>query len=312
MKSTLLLATALCAVLPLAACANPSRANEADELRDRLADLPGVASADLDYTEPITLDSGKLTLTVTLGSDATADDFVAVVTTTYDAFADVHRGEEGDLEVIWGDDTAHLRSFEPEADVDAVSAAAEAAVPVLAGAVARVGFNTQDVVATPHVETQFTVTVEEPGIEGVLAALPDLDRRFGSIEHAGWTVQTAVENSWALNSSDGLPDADQLALLAELRRGLPEGAALWLGDDASMSVFLAAGTTPQDASAMVGRHLAILGGAGKAFYDLQQEWDFVASIINGECYFDSGELGARIERDHADGCTTVDHDVETS
>ncbi|KRB78489.1 hypothetical protein ASE01_04295 [Nocardioides sp. Root190] len=312
MKSTLLLAAVLCSTIPLAACANQSRASEADELREHLASLPGVASADLDYTEPVTLDSGKLTLTVALEPEATADDFVTVVEVTYDAFADVHRGEEGDLEITWGDDSAHLRSFEPDADTAAVAAAAEAAVPVLTEAVTRAEINTQDVAAKPHVETRFTVTVAEPGIEGVLAALPDLDRRFGSIEHAGWTVQTAAENSWALNSSDGLPDAAQLDLLAELRQGLPKGAALWLGDDASMSVFLAAGTTPDDASAMVGRHLAILGGAGKAFYDIQQEWDFVGSIINGECYFDSGELGARIEKDHADGCTKVDHDVETS
>jgi hypothetical protein len=311
MKSTLLLATVLCATLPVAACANPSRSSEADELRDRLADLPGVASVDLDYTEPVTLDSGKLALEVTLEADATGDQFVAVVTTTYDAFAGAHEHEEGDLDISWGDDTAHLRSFEPDADSAAVTAAAEAAVPVLADSIARADLNTQDVEAAPHVETRFTVTVEEPGIEGVLAALPVLERDFGAIEDAGWTVQTAVENSWALSSRNGLPGDEQLALLAELRRDLPAGAAFWLGDDGSTSLFLAAGTTPADAAGTVTRHLVILGGAAEVFYDVQQDWNFVASVIDGECYFDSGELGAAIEKDVAEDCTTIDHDVAT-
>ncbi|NHA01321.1 hypothetical protein G5V59_19725 [Nocardioides sp. W3-2-3] len=84
--------------------------------------------------------------------------------------------------------------FEPDADTAAVKAAAEQAVPVLEAENVRVDLETQDVARAPHVRTRFTVTTA-PGPDALLAALPALDRRFGTIPHADWTVQATPEGS---------------------------------------------------------------------------------------------------------------------
>lgn len=305
MKTPLLLASLTCAALPLlGACAGPSHAGDADELRDRLAGLPGVASAKLDYTAPVTLDSGKLQLRVALAEDADASAVVAVVTTTYDAFAGVHHGEEGDLDVTWRGDVVHLRSFEPDAGTSDVTAAAEQAVPVLEAEDVRVDLETQDVHKAPHVRTRFTVTTA-PGPDALLAALPALDRRFGAIPHADWTVQAAPEGTWTLVSGGGLPHAEQLALFGRLRAGLPRGATVWLGDDGATSLTLPAGTTPEAAAAQVGRQLALLGGARTASYDLMVGESLEVSMIDGECSFDAGPLGQRLRRTHGEQCAKV-------
>lgn len=305
MKSPLVLSLLTCALLPLAAaCANPSHASEADALRDRLAGLPGVTSADLDYTEPITFDSGKLTLTVALAPDADAAAVVEVVATTYAAFAGTHQGEEGDLDLTWRDDVVHLRSFEPEADLADVRAAVQRAVPVLEAESARVALDTQDVVAAPHVRTGVTVTTA-PGADALLAALPGLAQRYGDLPQTDWTVQAEPEGSWTLHSSDGLPGADQLTLFHRLRAGLPRGASIWLGDDEWAGVTLPAGTKPAAVAAVAERHLGILGGAGTASYDVQVGDELALSIIDGECSFDAGPLGARLERTYAGACRAV-------
>lgn len=305
MKPPPVLVLLTCALLPLAAaCANPSRASEADSLRERLAELPGVASADLDYTEPVTLDSGKVGLNVAMRPDAEAADVVDVVSTTYAAFAGAHHAEEGDLDITWGDDVVHLRSFEPEADRSAVEDAAQRALPVLEGARVRVDLETQDVAAAPHVHALLTVTTD-PGVDALLGALPALAREHGDLPRADWTVQAGAEGTWALHSSDGLPGADQLALFDRLRAGLPRDASVWLGDDAWATVTLPAGTPPAAAEAVVDRHLAILGGAGAASYDVQVGDELVLSIIDGECSFDPGPIGARLDRAHADACRAV-------
>lgn len=305
MKPPPALALLTCALLPLAAaCANPSHANEADSLRDRLAALPGVASADLDYTEPVTLDSGKVGINVAMRPDADAEAVVDVVSTTYAAFAGTHHGEEGDLDVTWGDDVVHLRSFEPEADRSAVEEAAERALPVLEGARVRLDLETQDVDAAPHVRSLLTVTTE-PGVDALLGALPALEREYGDLPRADWTVQAGAEGTWALHSSDGLPGADQLTLFHRLRAGLPRAASVWLGDDGWATVTLPAGTTPAATAAVVDRQLAILGGAGSASYDVQVGDELVLSIVDGECSFDPGPIGTRLDRAHADACRTV-------
>ncbi|XBB66156.1 hypothetical protein ABFU82_18845 [Nocardioides sp. WV_118_6] len=305
MKPPLVLSLLTCALLPLvAACANPSHASEADSLRERLADLPGVASADLDYTEPITLDSGKLALTVALEPEAEASAVVEVVATTYAAFAGTHHAEEGDLDISWRDDVVHLRSFEPEADLDDVRAAAQRAVPVLERESTRVDLETQDVDAAPHVRTLMTVTTA-PGVDALLAALPGLEKRYGDLPQTDWTVQADPEGSWTLHSSGGLPGTDQLTLFHRLRAGLPQGASIWLGDDDWASVALPAGTSPDATAAVAERHLGILGGPGTASYDVQVGDELALSIIDGECSFGTGPIGALLDGVYADGCRTV-------
>lgn len=94
---------ALALALLLTGClANPNLRSEAEELRASLAGLPGVQQVTLDYTDPVTLDTGKLDLTVTMSADAEPGEVTEVVTTTYDAFAGAHHDEEGDLEVTLG------------------------------------------------------------------------------------------------------------------------------------------------------------------------------------------------------------------
>ena len=305
MKPTLLLATVLCATLPLAGCADPSRSSEAGELRDRLADLPGVASVELDYTEPITLDSGKLQLRVEMEPDAEAADVREVVATTYDALEDVHQGEEGDLDVTLGEGLIHLRSFEPDAATDDVADAAERAVPVLATGTVRVDINTQDVPDDPHVHTMYDVTVPEPGAESLLGALDELAAAYAEIPDAGWTIRSGDEEGWGLSAQDGFPDQAQRDRLDQFREGLPEGATIWLGDDDNLNVHLPTDSSPAEVSAVVGRHLALVGGPGEAYYDVQQGEELLASFIQGDCYFETSPAAARLEQDLADGCTNV-------
>lgn len=114
------LSLALCLPLVLAACAAPGRDAEAADLREELAALPGVAEVELDYLEPVPLDSGKVELRATLDRSATAEQVVAVVETAYAAFAGAHHDEEADLHLTVGDDRVHLRSFQPRAEAGAV------------------------------------------------------------------------------------------------------------------------------------------------------------------------------------------------
>ena len=104
-------------------CANPSLDSEADELRTELAGLPGVTTAQLDYNEPVPLDSGKLSLKIGMSDTATPDEVVAVTETAYRAFSSTHQGEEADLSIRAGHTTVALRAFEPEASSTAVSTA---------------------------------------------------------------------------------------------------------------------------------------------------------------------------------------------
>ncbi|MCX6398348.1 MAG: hypothetical protein NTX33_00260 [Propionibacteriales bacterium] len=308
MKSTVVLAGLTALAFPfLAACANPSHDSEAGELRDKIAEMPGVVSADLDYTKPITLDSGKLQLSVEMESAASADEVREVVAVTYAAFEDVHHDEEGDLDITIGDDNLHLRSFEPDADTADVADAAERAVTVFASGQVGVDVNTQDVDAAPHVHTQYFVTVTEPGVESLLSTLTDLEAEHSDIPDAGWTVQAGNDEGWSLSAQNGFPDQGQRRRLEQFRVGLPEDATIWLGDDDNIIVRLPTTTPPAEVSAVVGRHLDLVGGPGKAFYDLQQGGDFLALITLGDCYFDTGATGALLEKDHAEGCTNVTH-----
>ncbi len=292
-------------VLPLlTACADPSRSDDADDLRSQLAELPGVAKADLDYIEPVFLDSGKLELRVRMADDADPAAVVEVISTAYDAFADTHRGEEGDVFVAIGDDTIHLRSFEPEADVDAVQQATTHAIAVLPAGSVRVDIDTQDADKKPYVFTSYDVKIAEHDPDSVLQALTDLEQAHDDIPNAGWSVQTASRPGWQLKSSDGFPDSEQRALFEQLRGDLPKGASVLLADDFATAK-VPARTTADEVSAMVGRHLALLGGAERAFYDVTRGAHFYLMVTVGDCTFASGDVGARLKKDHGAGCAEV-------
>ncbi len=291
----------------LAACASPSHQSDAEALREQLAALPGVSKATLDYTEPVTLDSGKLQLRVAMSKDADADQVTEVVATTYAAFADAHRAEEGDLDVRVGGDVLHLRSFEPEADVAAVQEAAAQAVAVLPSGKVRADINTQDVSKAPHVSTTFSVAVEEPGRESLLEKLATLEREHADIPDAGWRVQSGGRSGWLVTADEGFPGPEMLALLDELGDGLPDGATVLLYDEDFAEAKLPADTSPEEASAVLGRHLRSLGGPERAFYHLTSGRTLLAAISDGDCLFDTGAIGERLEQDHGAGCAEVTH-----
>lgn len=143
-------------------CADPSLESDADELRTEVTGLPGVASAVLDYTVPVPLDSGKVDLRVTMSEGATAAEVVAVTEAAYTAFSTTHHGEEADLAVRAGDTTLALRSFEPDASVTAVGDAVRTgltAAPV--GGSVAMDLTTQDVSQGDHVAGTYIVGLPE-------------------------------------------------------------------------------------------------------------------------------------------------------
>lgn len=288
----------------LSACAESNLRGDAEDLRDRLGELPGVSKVSLNYTDPITLDSGKLELRVQMRQDADVDQITTVITTTYASFADTHQREEGDLDVAVGDSRLHLRSFEPDAEVNDVEQAAARAVAVLSSGSVRADINTQDVTRAPHVFTQFTVSVQEPGRDSVLKKLAALEREHADIPDASWSVQSGGEAGWLIGSDQGFPDAPVLSLFDKLSEDLPAGATVLLDQDVA-TVILPVGISPAEASAVVGRHLTLLGGARKAFYNVESDQGLVAAIIDGDCYFDTGTIGDRLTSDHGAGCSAV-------
>lgn len=306
-RTALLVGLAALALPLLAACAAPSQHNDAEDLRDQLAALPGVSEATLDYTAPVTLDSGKLELRVEMSEDADAEQITAVVATTYDAFADTHHGEEGDLDVRVGGDVIHLRSFEPEAEVTAVEEAAAQAAAVLPSGSVRADITTQEVSQAPHVFTTFAVAVEKPGPDSVLKKLAELQKEHGGVPDAGWRVQSGGRSGGLISADEGFPGAEARALFDELSDGLPEGASVLLYGDDFAEVRLPAGTSPDEASAVVGRHLRLLGGPERASYHLESGRTLLTAISDGDCFFDIGSVGARLEQDHDAGCAEVSH-----
>lgn len=153
-------------------CANPSLDSEAEELRADLAGLPGVSSAQLDYHEPVTLDSGKLQLEVEMSDTATPDEVVAVSETAYRAFSSTHQDEEADLSIRAGDTTVALRSFEPEASLTAVTQAVRNGLLAApdAGSVV-IDLTTDDVPKGDHVAGTYLVRLPDGS---TFADVPDL------------------------------------------------------------------------------------------------------------------------------------------
>lgn len=305
MNSTARLGTTVAlSVALLSACADPSHEVDAEDLRARLAELPGVSQATLAYMEPQLLDSAKLTVRVKMTGNPDVEQVTEVVTTTYAAFAGTHHGEEGDLDVVVGDDVIHLRSFEPDAEVKAVREATAHAVAVLPSGSVRADLNTQEVARAPHVFTRLAVSVDAPGRDSVLEELADLKKEHGDVPNAGWTVQSGGEAGWLVGAEEGFPGTQVLALFDELGTGLPDGATILLHDDYA-TVQLPGGTSPVTASAVAGRHVALLGGAQEAFYHVESDYELLAAITDGDCFFDSGAVGTRLARDHRDGCSRV-------
>lgn len=299
---------ALAPVVLLSACAGPDRASEADELRAEIAALPAVEDVSLDYGKPVTLDSGKVSLVARLDEDATDAELAAVVATTYEAFSGTHRHEEGDLDIRVGDDVVHLRSFGPDAEVQAVQRAAKAAAGVRASGVVRAEINTQDVPKAPHVDTRFTVDLPRTAGPGaVLDALTQLERRHGDVPDADWVVQAGSEPGWRLGADDGFPDQAQRRLWTELRRGLPAGFTVSLGSDDRASVGMPSGTRADVATGIVRRHVETLGGAQKATYGVFEGEQVRADLIGGECFFTTDPVGRGIEQAMAAGCAKVTH-----
>ncbi len=305
MKTFLRITLLAALTLPvLTACAAPSRAKEAEALRRALADLPGVADASLDYTEPVILDTGKLELHVDMVDDADAADAIEVVVTAYAGFAGTHHGEEGDVHVVLGDDAIHLRSFEPDAKVDAVERAATHAAAALPSGAVTADINTQDVDNSSHVFTGYAVKIPAQGADDVLEKLTDLERRHADVPDAGWGVETRGASEWQLRSSEGFPDEKQRDLFNQLRGDLPEDTSILLHDE-FVNVRVPHTAGPDEISAMVGRHLRLLGGVGEAYYDVTQGEDFYAMITLGDCTFATGEFGARLSQDHGAACTKL-------
>ena len=153
-------------------CANASLDSEADELRTEVAGLPGVTSAQLDYNEPVSLESGNLALKVEMDDTATPDEIVAVTETAYRAFSSTHQGEEADLSVRAGQTTVALRSFEPEASVTAVTEAIRTGLTATpdAGSVA-IDLTTDGVPKGDHVAGTYLVALPDGS---TFAEVPDL------------------------------------------------------------------------------------------------------------------------------------------
>lgn len=139
-------------------CSLTSNDDEAFHLGDELASLPGVQRADVDYIDPELFDSADVNLRVTMRDSATTEQVVAVFAMAYEALTDVHLGEEGNLVVRKRDDRLELRTFESDADVSDVEAAAEAGA-IVAEQQGRtlIEVMTQDVEKTPHVASSVWV-----------------------------------------------------------------------------------------------------------------------------------------------------------
>ena len=308
MRPSLLTAALAVLALPvLAACANPSHATDADDLRKELARLPGVSKVTLDYTEPVTLDSGKIDLRVEMDDGADPDAVTQVVTTAYAAFTDAHHDEEGDLDVRLGDDVVHLRTFEPDAEPADVEEATTDALAVLPTDAVSADINTQDAPGGRPVFTTYAVEIAQSDAAVVLATLADLEKSYGSIENAGWSVEGGGAFGWKVSASEGFPGAEQLALFAELRKDLPAGATIQLYDEDFPVLQLPNGTTPEVTSAIVNRHLDLIGGPKKAFYHVESGEDLHLIVADGDCTFDTGPVGVRLEQDLEDRCASVSH-----
>jgi hypothetical protein len=142
------------AVIALTGCAPSSHQQEADELGDRLRDLPGVAQVRVDYVEPEMLDAADVNLEVVMNEEASPEEVAAVFGVTYTGLTDAHADEEGNLTVRYTGDELELRTFESEAGAADVEEAALAGAEVaIVHERVYVHLMTQEVTDSPHVES---------------------------------------------------------------------------------------------------------------------------------------------------------------
>ena len=199
-------------------CANESLDSEADELRTDVAGLPGVTSAKLDYSEPVTLDSGKLLLKVEMKDTATTDEVVAVTETAYRAFSTTHQDEEADLSVRAGQTTVAVRSFEPEASPTAVTDAVRTGLMARpdAGSVA-IDLTTDGVPKGDHVAGTYLVALPEATtFADVPALLASLAQHQAKNAQIGWGGAAADGSSLSYDS--GLPPEQLIGRWERMQR----------------------------------------------------------------------------------------------
>lgn len=173
-------------------CASPSLRPEARMLVETVQSSSGVETATLDYSEPVTLDSGKLDIRVEMSPGAGAAEAAEVVATVYDAYATTHVDEEGDLDVRLDDDRIHLRTFRPVAERAAVRSQTNAALAAADRGRLAVRVLADDVPADPGVQTFVTLRLP-PGstTDDVLPTLDELAATYDAATGLSWTVRTA-------------------------------------------------------------------------------------------------------------------------
>ena len=210
----------------LSACADPSLQGDAEQLRDDVRALPGVASVELDYTAPVTLDSGKLRLAVRLERTATPDEVADVGSTVYEAFSTTHRGEEADADVALGRSSIHLRSFEPEAETAAVAREWRLGAELAVENEVDLDVMTQDVSTGDHVRTQVDVALgEETDAADVTTTLAALERAHcGDGAQRGWGVRAA--DGSGVERDDEFPTEATVGSWQELRTAAADASDL--------------------------------------------------------------------------------------
>ena len=69
---------------------------------------------------------------------------------------------------------------------------------------------------------------------------------------------------------------------------------------------VAADATPDRVARVTARQLHLLAAEG-LFFHVESGPDMIAMLMDGECNFDTGPIGARLERDLKDRCTEISH-----
>lgn len=298
MKKTLVLCSLL--ALTVTGCAERTLATEARALRTDLASLPGVATATLDYTEPVPLDSGKLHVRVAMTRTAGVDEVLRVTETAYDAFRGTHHDEEADLTVTFPDGTVHVRAFQPQASLAAVSAALVNGLSAVEDdRSVDVDLMTQDVKAGDHVRATYVVTLPSGSdADDVLPALDELRTLHDDSRLVGWGV--AAADGSALAYDRGFPTAELRSTFARMQDpALPPYVRGTGGGWVFVDTRVHAGADLRDAAVrrsldrVAHRQLRALGAAPVWAYEVHQGKRMVVSIDKGICVANSESVWDR-------------------
>ena len=206
------------ALLGLSACSDllfPDRTDEALALKEVVLAGPHVASAHLDYTPSAPLDSDRVLLGVRMDATATPADIGETINTAYETIAESYHSWEIDIDVVAGRNRLHLRTYEPEAEPDAVAAHVAAVVDAMRHGSASSAVNTQEVARGDHVTSttrwRLPVGTKKPEL---LSALEELRAAQGDDTMRDWDVVAA--DGTGLGSDRGVPGAGLLALQERL------------------------------------------------------------------------------------------------